>query len=375
MAHIAAYYFPNYHRDPRNDQWHGAGWTEWELVKVARSRFPGHSQPKVPAWGFEDESDPAVAGKKIQTAVNHGVNSFIFDWYWYEDGPYLNGALEKGFLKASNLNQFSFGLMWANHDWLDIHPMKYKTTPQLLAPGVFSPEAFERATDHIVQTYFASPSYWKLEGKAYFSIYELDKLLESLGGVENTKKALRRFDAKARQVRCQGVHLNAVVWKIPVLPGESMVADPDSLLKELGFASTTSYVWIHHDWPQSFPTASYTEMAQRAREHWPNLAAEHTLPYFPNVTMGWDPSPRACQSDVYDNLGYPYGFILEGNTPEAFKAVLISARDYLESRPGTERILTINAWNEWTEGSYLEPDTVHGMAYLEAIRQVFGRAG
>lgn len=372
MSHIAAYYFPNYHRDPRNAHWHGAGWTEWELVKVARSRFPGHVQPKIPAWGYQDESDPRIAALKIDAAANHGVDSFIFDWYWYEDGPYLEGALERGFLQASNLDRISFGLMWANHDWLDIHPMKYGTPPGTLASGVFSPAAFERATDHIAKTYFTSPSYWTLEGKAYFSIYELDKLLESLGGVENTKKALQRFDAKARQAGLGGIHLNAVVWKIPVLPGESTVSDPDGLLKELGFTSTTSYVWIHHDWPQSFPTAAYQEMAERASERWPRLASEHTLPYFPNVTMGWDSSPRSCQSDTYDNLGYPFGFILEGNTPEAFEAALISAREYLETRPEKERILTLNAWNEWTEGSYLEPDTVHGFGYLEAIRRVFG---
>jgi hypothetical protein len=62
---------------------------------------------------------------------------------------------------------------------------------------------------------------------------------------------------------------------------------------------------------------------------------------------------------------------LTGNTPQAFERALRAARAYLEARPASERVLTLNAWNEWTEGSYLEPDTQHGMAYLEAIRRVF----
>ena len=63
--HIACYYFPNYHADARNARKHGAGWNEWALMRAARPRFPGHAQPKVPLWGYEDEADPAVFARKI----------------------------------------------------------------------------------------------------------------------------------------------------------------------------------------------------------------------------------------------------------------------------------------------------------------------
>jgi hypothetical protein len=62
---ITAYYWPNYHVDPRNEQWFGPGWTEWEITKYARPRFEGHNQPRVPLWGYEDESDPTVMARKI----------------------------------------------------------------------------------------------------------------------------------------------------------------------------------------------------------------------------------------------------------------------------------------------------------------------
>src|SRR6266542_2310038 len=77
---IGAYYFPDYHVDPRNEAAHGKGWTEWELVKRAEPRFPGHRQPRRPAWGYEDESDPRVFAKKIDTAADHSLTHFIFDW-------------------------------------------------------------------------------------------------------------------------------------------------------------------------------------------------------------------------------------------------------------------------------------------------------
>ena len=93
---VAAYYFPNYHTgDPRNDLNKGKNWSEWELVKAAKPRFPNHQQPKVPEWGFSDEKDPKVMAKKIEAAVSHGIDCFIFDWYMYEDGPFLNRCIDE----------------------------------------------------------------------------------------------------------------------------------------------------------------------------------------------------------------------------------------------------------------------------------------
>src|ERR1700733_8848859 len=121
---VAAYYFGNYHVDPRNEAAHGPGWTEWRLVESAKPRFRGHAQPKVPLWGTQDESDPLVFEQKIRAASDHGLSAFIFDWYWYNDGPFLQRALENGYLNAKNRNDLKFSIMWANHDWYDIHPAK-----------------------------------------------------------------------------------------------------------------------------------------------------------------------------------------------------------------------------------------------------------
>lgn len=102
---VACYYFPNYHTDdPRNIINKGPGWSEWELVKTAVPRFPGHKQPNIPTWGYTDEKDPKVMEQKISAAARNGIDCFIFDWYMYEDGPFLNRCLDEGFLKAGNLS-------------------------------------------------------------------------------------------------------------------------------------------------------------------------------------------------------------------------------------------------------------------------------
>ena len=170
---VAAYYFGNFHVDPRNESAHGKGWTEWQLVRDAKPRFPGHSQPKVPLWGYEDESEPKVFEKKIAAAKKGAVSAFIFDWYYYNDGPFLDAALEKGYMNAGNRNDVKFALMWANHDWTDIHPAKMGSPPYLQFPGQVTPDTFEKITSLIVERYFSQENYLKIDGCPYFSVYEL----------------------------------------------------------------------------------------------------------------------------------------------------------------------------------------------------------
>jgi hypothetical protein len=361
---VAAYYFPNYHPDRRNDAWHGKGWTEWDVVKAARPRYPGHRQPVVPEWGYFDESDPKWTAKEIDLAADHGITTFIYDWYWYEDGPYLEDGLEKGFLQAPNNPRLKFGLMWANHDWLNIHPAPFVNHPETLAKGRVSAAGWDRLTDHVVRTYFPRPNYWKLDGEPYFSIYEWKTFVDGLGGEEAARAALERFRAKTRAAGFPGLHLNVSAWGVP----------KELDLKAWGIASAGTYAWIHHFDPNriGFPKSSYVKAAERNYEVWRELTARFPVPYHPNVSMGWDSSPRTIQSDVYENRGYPWTAIMEGNTPAAFREALAKAKEFLRRPEVKQRVLVLNAWNEWTEGSYLLPDTVHGTAYLKAIREVFG---
>ena len=366
---IGVYYFPNYHIDARNEKWHGSGWNEWELIKDAKARYKDHYQPRIPQWGYEDESKPEVMEKKIRAASDAGITSFIFDWYWYNDGPYLNKALDKGFLGAKNTKNLKFALMWANHDWADIHPCTRYLDPPVLAEGIINPEAFEQMTDYITEMYFTQENYWRIDGNLYFSLYMPSNLVDGFGSIEKTKEAILKFRQKVRDKGLGEIHLNAVVWCKPILKGEIVIKDINGFLKELGFDSITSYVWIHNYLPTDNLTVTYDEMIEKCVPMTYKFKEQYTLPYYPNVTVGWDSSPRTIMTDKYEVLTYPFNPIIVGNTPEKFKKALEETKKILEET-GT-KMFTINAWNEWTEGSYLEPDEKYGTGYLDAIREVF----
>ncbi len=370
---ILAYYFPNYHPDPRNEDLHARGWSEWKLVREARPRFEGHRQPRVPLWGYEDESDPKVMAKKIDAAADHGLTGFIFDWYWYDDGPFLDRCLERGFLHAPNNNRLKFALMWANHTWADVHPARNKAADStVLYKGAVTRQTFDAFTDYVTGHYFVHPSYWMINGRPFFSIYDTKEFVEGMGGIEQARAALEHFRAKVKRCGFLGLHLNFIIRDERILIGETEPYGQLPLIEILGFDSCGSYVWIHDVPLPIFPATPYQYVADEVVKRWAKRASECPVPYIPNVTVGWDASPRVDRSKPFVNAGYPFMPTLNDATPEAFKQALVRAKRFVDSQKSPVKTLTINAWNEWTEGSYLEPDTTYGMRYLEAIKDVFG---
>ena len=121
-----------------------------------------------------------------------------------------------------------------------------------------------------------------------------------------------------------------------------------------------------------FPSVAYRDYATEALRDVERIFEEYDLPYIPSVSVGWDSTPRTDQMVSFTSQGYPFEAVLVDNTPEEFEAVLKAMREILSQRVNEKKIFTINAWNEWTEGSYLEPDSSYGMGYLEAIKRVFG---
>jgi len=367
---IAVYYWPNYHVDSRNEAKLGKGWTEWELVKRSKPKFPGHNQPHVPLWGYRDESDPKEMARSIDAMADHGITAILFDWYRYNDGGFLDDCLRKGFLKAPNRDRIQFALMWANHDFIDIFPRR-GDNPPLWYPGTVTRQTFDRVTGEAVRDFFSQPNYWRIDGKPYFSIYELHTMIKGLGGLEQTHDALESFRARTKAAGLPGLHLNIIGWGLTqamklvkgqpvtaVNPNRTIQSEAD-LLAYLHADSVTWYTWAHIAWPDD-PTESYDHWGARSIPLWPHWQNEVHIPFYPNVSVGWDGSPR----------NYPGGIIVD-NSPALFRKYLERAKSYLDQQPPDRRILTLNAWNEWVEGSYLEPDTVHKMSYLDAIRDVF----
>ncbi len=369
---VLAYYFPGWHTDPRLSARYGEGWTEWRLLQDARPRFDGHRQPRIPADGYLDEADPEVMAGKIDQAADHGVDAFLFDYYWYEDGPFLERALDEGYLGAPNRERVEFALMWANHDWVELFPAG-KGDQETLKRGAIDRATFDAMTDHLVAHYFSQPEYLKIDGAPFFSLYQIGSLIEGLGGVAATREALDEFRRKTIAAGHRDLHLDATVWGFGVLPHAVTTTRPEELIRALGFASASSYVWVHHSDVESaaFPIGDWDAVADDAFAAYRGYVDELGVPFIPNVSVGWDSSPRTEQSAEFEPVGYPWYPVFDG-TPAQFERGLRRAVELLEPQQLAHPMLAINAWNEWTEGSALEPDTVNGTAFLEAIRTVLG---
>jgi hypothetical protein len=360
---VAAYYWPAYHNEPRWQPFFRGTEGEWEIIRHAQAKFPGHYQPRVPAWGFRDESDPRVMEQKIDAASGHGVNCLIFDWYWYENQPFLENTINNGFLHARNNDAIHFYLMWANHDATTLWDLQRSHASEVVWPGAVDRRTFETVVDRAIERYFRHPSYYKIDGKPVFAIYELGTLIRGLGGLEKTREALDFFRRKVESAGMAGLHLQAMLWgsipaSLSMVPGDRGQTQ-DNTIQSLGIDSLTNYQWCHYVQPRG----DYADWARKAMSRWEGWAKEFSVPFFPHVSVGWDTNPRfrALQEDV-----------IQGSTPERFADCLRQARRHVEKHDLRPRLITVNSWNEWSEGSYLEPDEKFGMGYLEAVKSVFG---
>ncbi len=350
---VAAYVWPSTHHDERfGDMLWPEGTGEWEIIKKGTPRFEGHYQPKMPLWGYEMDDDPEVMEKWIDAATDHGVDIFIFDWYWFDDGPFLESSLNDGFLKASNNEEMQFYLMWANHDvkknYWNVH--KFKDDDSQLWEGAVDMENFRIIVDRVIRQYFSKPNYFKIDGKPVFSIFALWNLVEGFGSLEKTIEALDYFREETVKAGFNGLHIQLIG-----------MGDPDEDLVEridkLGINSITKYNWGGPH-PQDYIQWG-TEAMQR-REQWDKAL---DIPYFPNVSIGWDDTPRFPAKGKEDIVYY-------NKTPEAFAGFLEQAKEYCDAHPDETNLITIFSWNEWIEGGYLLPDMKYGFEYLEAVKEV-----
>ena len=361
---VVAIYYPHWHNYDHGSSWKGEGWTEWEGLKAAVPRFPGHHQPLKPTWGYFDESDPKWAAKEIDLAADHGIDVFLYDWYWASGVRCMEEALEQGFLKAPNRSRMKFALMWANHDRRDQFCPEFGKPRTVWLPSRHSPRDLRRVVDYGIEHYFREPNYWRTQGGLFFSIYQATRFVEELGGPQETRALLGKMNDRLHEAGLPSMHWNG------------MVGDPKSaaVLKDAGFQSTSRY-GMHEATVQPDGTKRYEDVMESHRKHWNKMLAG-PLVDLPIVAKGWDSTPR-CRKDVpwpFPRDEYPYTPVVVGNTPERFEQMLREAAAHVQRDPRHPFAVVINAWNEWTEGGFLLPEEKEGTTYVEAIRRAFGRA-
>ncbi|MBG5986040.1 glycoside hydrolase family 99-like domain-containing protein [Proteus vulgaris] len=350
---VIAYYLPQFHEIPENNEWWGKGFTEWTNVKKAKPLFKDHLQPRIPLNNnYYDLSDTKVMEKQAEMAKSYGVDAFCFYHYWF-DGKLL---LEKPLLNLlDNKNiKIDFCLSWANEPWARTWDGKDKDV--LVAQNYGSSTDWEKHFNYLVK-YFKDERYIKINGSPMLLIYKSknipnfdDMLLywNDLAIKHGFEKGLHIVETMAgQQAQPISSFTKAVVEFEPSL--------------SLGLNSDRIY-WLKNKIKmlinKGLYRMDYMSLTKKSTQRNCDYGKQCYLGCFP----GWDNTPRKQNR----------GVVFDNANPDNFYEYLVTQM----KKSSIDSFLFINAWNEWAEGAYLEPDEYNGYGFLEAVKNakntVFG---
>ncbi len=345
MPRALAFYLPQFHPIPENDEWWGSGFTEWTNVTKAQPLFPGHYQPHVPAdLGYYDLRVPEVRQAQADLAAQYGISGFVYYHYWFHGKRLLERPFDE--VLASGSPDFPFALCWANEEWTRNWDAQ---TGRVLMPQQFS-DADDLAHIRWLATAFADDRYIKIDGRPLMLIYRAQRL-------PDPKRTTDLWRAEAQRLGFPDLYLCWVEsWGPP--PG-----GPEA------FGLDASVGFMPWDGDQIFPPLEGArghrildyESAALAQLYKP----APTWKRFPSVMVGWDNTARRQRAAT----------LFQGASPEAYERWLRQAVDSVSDVRPEENYLFIVAWNEWAEGNHLEPDQRYGRAFLEATRAVMLGSG
>jgi hypothetical protein len=258
--------------------------------------------------------------------------------------------------------------MWANHDvtlgWdkRNADDAFRGKNQALLWQGSIDRAEFEKIGRRFIERYFSHPLYYQIAGKPVLMIYDLANLVKGLGGIAATRSALDWLRAQTVKAGFAGLELQLSMRKdsdrsISAVPGDNTGTQKE-VVEALGFDSLTHYQFCHF----TDVNRDYNIILQDVESEWQAISNAYTAAYYPHVSIGWDASPRTFGLQPA---------IITNNPPEAFEQALRKARAFADAHPAQAPLITINSWNEWTETSYLQPCTLYGYGYLEAVKRAF----
>ena len=342
-AKAIAFYLPQFHRFAENDEWWGAGFSEWRNVSRAAPRFDGHYQPRIPRdLGFYDLSHEQTIRDQAQLAKSNGIDAFCFYYYRFNNKRLMEKPLDL-FVQSDIDHEFS--IMWANENWT----RTWDGTNDVLIQQDYLKED-EDAFIEDTASYMKDDRYIRLNGKPVFILYRPGLLPEM-------KATLLRWRSK----------WTAVLGVEPVVMMVQAFGEEDP--REYGFDAAIEFP--PHKICDAMPLAngeftifdpSFSGKIRHYKDAVNNslTAAKPDYPLIKGVTPSWDNDARRQGA----------GSVLHGSTPVLYERWLNGAIEFAEENPvQQESLIFINAWNEWAEGAYLEPDVYFGHAYLNATRR------
>jgi len=341
LVHPIAFYLPQYHPIPENDNWWGEGFTEWTNVRSAVPLFEGHIQPRIPTeLGWYDLHDLDVIKKQVEFAREHGIYGFCFYHYWFNGKLLLEKPLEN-FLNCSEID-FPFCLCWANEDWTRAWDGR---SGEVLIKQEYSAEDDLSHIRYLIP-FLKDERYIKVDGKPLLLVYRISKLPDPLKTTE-----VWREEAKKAGIG------ELFLCSVENFPEDRR--DP----RHFGFDASIEFQPDFVNLGNPLPPEKYNgvrvyDYRQVVAEMLRKEPADY--PRFFCVFPQWDNTPRRKKD----------GLAIINSNPDTYGYWLAeSIRRTLKAFPEGRRLVFINAWNEWGEGNMLEPDSVWGRRYLEVTKK------
>lgn len=376
-ARVIAYYLPQFHPIPENDKFWGRGFTEWTNVAKAKPLFRGHHQPNIPAdLGFYDLRIPEVRKAQAELAKKAGIEGFCYWHYWFGNGKKV---LDMPFNEVLNSKEpnFPFCLGWANHSWTTKTWEKGKafTSETMIFEQLYPGKEDYSAHFYDVLPAFRDRRYITVEGKPLFVIFDPYAF-------EDRVQFVQLWNELAVENGLKGVYFVGIC-SLPDMT-LSTVKDMEGLIKRRydallkdGFDGINSMNLKYAEFKVkgTFKKAVYSVLRKKLegiivdKYKYDDIIANITTPedyrerIYPQLFPRRDRSPRSGRkATIYYN-----------STPEGFKLAAEKAIGCVEQRDMEHRLIFLNAWNEWGESAYMEPDLQFGHGYIDALAEVLNK--
>lgn len=352
---LITFYLPQFHTFPENDEFWGKGFTEWTNVKKARPLYKGHYEPRVPLDdNYYDLTNPKTFEWQVDLAKKYGVYGFCFYHYWFSGKILMQKPMEM-FLQNKNLS-LHYCISWANETWSRRWNGKEE---DILIKQEYGTEREWIEHFNYLLTFFKDDRYIKIDGYPLFILYKPEIF-------PDYQKMFALWNRMAQDNGFPGIKfaIQSAIWnndknydhskvdyRIMFEPGYTDRRNKHSL----SFNVTKNLIKVFRLWHRLLylHPLSYREYCKDILNR--NVYDDK---FIPGMFVNWDNTPRRKER----------GATTFGNTPEIFQKTLSKLIKKAKNEYHKDMIF-INAWNEWAEGCYLEPDKKYGYAYLQAVRQ------
>ncbi|MEO5893097.1 MAG: glycoside hydrolase family 99-like domain-containing protein [Ferruginibacter sp.] len=355
-AKVIAFYLPQFHPIPENDEWWGKGFTEWTNVAKAKALFKGHSQPHVPAdLGFYDLRLPEVKEAQAQLAREAGVSAFCYWHYWFGEGKQLLEKPLQDVIKTG-APDFPFCLAWANHSW---QKKNWNSAVSRLSKELLIEQKYPGKKDiddhfYAMLPMFRDKRYYRLHDKLIFVIYSMEDIPEPDYFIERWQQLA--LENKLPGFYFIGHTINNANINSPLYRKLDAVNLHllHNAFKNSKYRRLLS--WFFH---RTLNVIPYSQ----AMDKWENELLKKDRIY-PTIYPNWDTTPRISV----------LGPVLKDPTPALFKKHVGRILNLISHKADADKVIFLKSWNEWAEGNYMEPDLEYGKGHIMALKEALEQA-